>query len=237
MIYTKISPNCSDESIRSNSTTTTTTNSSNTSNKKTKDFTQIRKKRVPKLVPISIKSPPPPPPDLQMIRKKSNEDINSLRTIENRKSRIIDLGILKVDPNEYKELYYDNIKDTKELPKIAKEIKPPRGLVFAADYPVKPPILEGDIHALKFLNLEAAGLTEYKGYKIFDEIFFTAKRRLDGYVFLYDLERMLLIMNSRYNKSYGYQDAVDFFAKHDPNERGCIEFNEFKEAFLRHFLM
>ena len=55
------------------------------------------------------------------------------------------------------------MKKTSELPEFVRNIKQPDGLVLASDYKYQVvPELEGNIEALKLINLEKEGLTEYK---------------------------------------------------------------------------
>jgi hypothetical protein len=50
-----------------------------------------------------------------------------------------------------------------QLPQFVRDIRPPEGMLLAADHqPSTVPELYGDIEALKFINLEAEGLGEYK---------------------------------------------------------------------------
>ena len=78
------------------------------------------------------------------------------------------MGIDRVDPKAYIQKYGDTLKDTKELPSFVKEIKTPSGITLAADEPKKSRSvyydLEGDIHALNYIDLEKEGLSEYKTY-------------------------------------------------------------------------
>ena len=74
-----------------------------------------------------------------------------------------DLGIVRANPIEYIERYGPTLKQGPELPTFIKEIKPPKGVILAAD--VKKPYvyeLEGDVHALALVDLERENLTEYR---------------------------------------------------------------------------
>lgn len=76
--------------------------------------------------------------------------------------KLTNLGILKADPNDYRKMYGPTLKKTSELPSIAHEVPVPPGLALAADYKPTAPRLSGDLDALKLINLEEHGLSEYK---------------------------------------------------------------------------
>ena len=75
------------------------------------------------------------------------------------------LGIVKANPAEYVNTYGTSLRNVAELPDFVFDIKHPEGIVLAADYRA-PGLheLEGDLHALKLINLEQEGLGAYKGY-------------------------------------------------------------------------
>ena len=76
---------------------------------------------------------------------------------------IKDLGIIRADPAEYTERYGTSLISHLELPQFVKDIKPPVGLVLAADRQTSEFYeLEGDIEALKLVDLEKECLMEYK---------------------------------------------------------------------------
>ena len=75
------------------------------------------------------------------------------------------LGIIRVNPAEYVFRFRPALKMAKDLPQIALDIQTPQGLVLAADCEYNSHYeLEGDLKALNLVNLEAAGLSEYKSY-------------------------------------------------------------------------
>jgi hypothetical protein len=79
------------------------------------------------------------------------------------KKEFKDLGIVRANPTEYIERYGNTLKRSVELPNFVKEIKPPSGLVLAADSSSSFNYeLEGDLHALNLIDLENEGLNEYK---------------------------------------------------------------------------
>ena len=75
------------------------------------------------------------------------------------------LGVIRANPIEYVEKYGASLKTHVELPQFVKEIKPPTGVVLAADYSASSLLeLEGDIQALSLIDLEREGLAEYRAY-------------------------------------------------------------------------
>ena len=75
------------------------------------------------------------------------------------------LGIVKANPAEYVRTYNETLRVTRDLPDFVFDIKHPDGLVVAADYKAKElHELEGDLHALKLINLDAEGLGGYRHY-------------------------------------------------------------------------
>jgi hypothetical protein len=73
------------------------------------------------------------------------------------------LGTIKANPVEYVQRYGDSLKSPDELPYFIKEMKTPDGIVLASDYTRRQvPELEGDLEALKYIDLDEEGLSEYK---------------------------------------------------------------------------
>jgi hypothetical protein len=72
------------------------------------------------------------------------------------------LGVITADPAEYVAQYGPTLKHAADLPEFVLNIKVPEGLTLAADVSnVNVPELEGDVHALKLVDLEKEGLGEY----------------------------------------------------------------------------
>jgi len=75
------------------------------------------------------------------------------------------LGVVRANPNEYVQRYAHSLKPSKDLPQFVLDMQTPRGLVLAADHKPKPNHdLEGDLDALKLVDLDREGLTQYKSY-------------------------------------------------------------------------
>jgi hypothetical protein len=75
----------------------------------------------------------------------------------------VDLGCIEANPQEYIQRYGMELKDSSQLPSFVTEIRPPPGLILAAEYEPNYE-LEGDIDALKLIDLDKEGLSEYKKY-------------------------------------------------------------------------
>ncbi len=70
------------------------------------------------------------------------------------KKEFKDLGVIRANPAEYVARYGATLKTARELPSFVLEIKPPAGVVLAADYQYNPVYeLEGDVGALKLVDL------------------------------------------------------------------------------------
>lgn len=79
------------------------------------------------------------------------------------KKEFKDLGVIRADPAEYLQRYGTTLKTVQDLPSFVLEIKPPAGVVLASDYTYKATYdLEGDLEALKLVDLDREGLSEYK---------------------------------------------------------------------------
>jgi hypothetical protein len=75
------------------------------------------------------------------------------------------LGVVRANPNEYVQRYSNTLKPAKDLPKFVLDLSTPKGLVLAANHqPKKFHDLEGDLDALKYVDLDREGLGEYKSY-------------------------------------------------------------------------
>ena len=73
------------------------------------------------------------------------------------------LGIIRANPSEYVQKYGNSLKQPNELPRFVLDIKPQCGVELAANKRFNPVHeLEGDVCALKLVNLECEGLSAYK---------------------------------------------------------------------------
>ena len=70
---------------------------------------------------------------------------------------------MRANPVEYVQRYGSSLKRSIELPTFVKEIKPPAGVILAADSGASNVYeLEGDVYALNLVDLEREGLVEYR---------------------------------------------------------------------------
>ena len=75
------------------------------------------------------------------------------------------LGVVKANPAEYVHTYGLSLRVSNDLPGFVNDIRNPDGIVLAADYRSSGiHELEGDLHALKLINLDQEGLGEYRQY-------------------------------------------------------------------------
>ena len=79
------------------------------------------------------------------------------------KKDIRHLGVIRANPCEYVQKYGCSLKQPCDLPQFVRDIKPQCGIELAANKPYNPiHELEGDVCALKYVNLECEGLNIYK---------------------------------------------------------------------------
>ena len=175
-----------------------------------------------------------------------------------------DLGIVRANPVEYVKRYGSSLKTHLELPQFVRDIRPPVGVTLAAEF-VAPSSyeLEGDIEALKLIDLEKEGLSEYRSYlgrfsssfsysatnttttrvplgknivnSILLELFESIDTDASGKISQPEAESLLLRLNSRLGKSYSQSEAADFIRLFDINVDGLISFEEFKNGLIKNF--
>ena len=175
-----------------------------------------------------------------------------------------DLGVIRANPVEYVERYGASLKTHVELPQFVKEIRPPTGVVLAAEYSASSLLeLEGDIQALSLIDLEREGLAEYRAYlarfssnvtvsstpapvassfsiasilnAILLELFQSVDRNASGTITVSEAESLLLKLYSRLGRNYSEADAVAFVKALDINGDGSVSFDEFRSALLKDF--
>lgn len=75
------------------------------------------------------------------------------------------LGVIRANPAEYVQRYGASLKNATDLPDYVANIKTPEGLVLAANYRYNTiHELEGDLQALRLVDLDREGLAEYRSY-------------------------------------------------------------------------
>lgn len=202
----------------------------------------------------------PSEPD-PIVQKPRNVIIQWEQPQVNIKKEFRDLGVIRANPVEYVERYGNEVKEHVALPKFVTEIRPPSGVVLAAEHQA-PPVVElyGDLEALRLINLEKEGLAQYKylvqqsassasfvetqtrsstttrlnanADSLIAEIFARVDVNSTGRITLTEAEKILLILNSELGRSYGENEAKEFFEALDTNRDGSIDFEEFKAALL-----
>jgi len=73
------------------------------------------------------------------------------------------LGVINADPQEYIKRYGGSLLSADQLPEIAHQYSKQAGVQLAAGHQAADhPLLEGDVHALKWVDLDSLGLGFYK---------------------------------------------------------------------------
>ena len=178
------------------------------------------------------------------------------------KQNIKYLGIISANPVEYVNRYGSSLKTAAYLPQFVLDIKPPEaeGLTLAADCVTNTVFeLEGEVEALKLVDLDREGLAEYKpqldgytqvqtaqsnsstenkslasmlfGPESIQQLFALLDKDSSGQVNTNEVETVILRLNSRLNKSYGEENIKQFFRSLDNNADGKLDYDEFQAIF------
>ena len=172
------------------------------------------------------------------------------------------LGIVRANPAEYVQKYGPTLKQTEELPQFVLDIKNPDGLSLAATHRYNPiHELEGDVEALKLVDLDREGLSEYKPYlqrlfnnkqpesatssssNIFssslesaiENIFSSIDVNNTGSIDISEASRVVLKLNNRMGRNYGEKEVVEFFNSLDKDGTKALSLEEFKKALFKFF--
>ena len=170
-----------------------------------------------------------------------------------------DLGVIRANPVEYVEKYGVSLKSHTEFPEIVREVRPPAGVVLAAEWSAPSLVdLEGDIQALNLIDLDANGLSEYKDWlaskiskerpktpaqlsigtildALIAELFTGFDQNGDSTISIAEAETQVSKIMSRLGRDYSKEDADSFFNSLDSNKSGSVNFDEFKTGLLRQF--
>ncbi|RNA12008.1 hypothetical protein BpHYR1_025219 [Brachionus plicatilis] len=163
------------------------------------------------------------------------------------------LGVVKANPVDYVERYGSWLKSAKELPEFVLDIKTPQNLVLAADCKVNVPELEGDLDALRLVDLDQEGLSEYKSQveKFFlcsesnesqflsfvTGIFAQIDQAGNGVISIEEAKCLFRKLKSRLGRKCN-DDEVDFFLQNldnDKNKSGSISLKEFIKVFEKFY--
>ena len=158
------------------------------------------------------------------------------------------LGIVRANPAEYVQKYGSSLKIADELPHFVLDIKTPDGIILAANHNYNTlHELEGDIDALKLVDLDREGLSEYKPYlnalttesaeykssvdSVIEEIFKSIDVNNTGSIDVDKAARVVLRLNSRLGRNYGEDEVQAFFDALNVNSDKTLSLEEFRKAF------
>lgn len=138
------------------------------------------------------------------------------------------LGVVRANPVEYVQKYGPSLKKPKDLPQFVLDIKHPEGLTLAANHRYNQTHeLEGDIEALRLVDLDREGLSEYKPYleqffkatvsisssssdiftssleSAIENIFRSIDVNNTGSIDISEASRVVLKLNTRLGRNYG----------------------------------
>ncbi len=103
-----------------------------------------------------------PPPDPIYIKPR-NVIVQWQSPTVTVRQQVRHLGEIRANPIKYATKYNQVLTQAKDMPQFILDIQPPNGAVLASDCAVNPVHeLEGDLDALRLIDLEKEGLTEYK---------------------------------------------------------------------------
>lgn len=105
----------------------------------------------------------PPQPD-PVYCKVKNVIVEWDEPCVNVETKIKYLGVVNANPQEYISRYGETLKSVQQFPDILRNIKHEDGVILAADARVESTYeLTGDVAALKLVDLQREGLSEYAG--------------------------------------------------------------------------
>ncbi|RNA19890.1 hypothetical protein BpHYR1_024240 [Brachionus plicatilis] len=167
-------------------------------------------------------------PDIQIVRRIKNQ------------------GIFNTDPIKYSSKFKSEL--TTKFPKFAEQIPRPRGITLATEQNDYLPELIGDVEALKMVDLDRAGLSEYKDYlrqkfalnsktDLVDEIAFNLFESLDklktGLVKVEDAHQVLFGLNKCFGKKFSENELKKYLKSLDQDFDDKLNFNQFSSAYFQ----
>lgn len=168
--------------------------------------------------------------------------------------RFKSMGVFCTDPKEYVRRYGSVAKPIDKLPKIAAEIKAPEGLVLASESRIEAlPKIEGDLEALKLVDLDKVGLGEFRSFltksgyltqsiakssksteshrSLADDLFETIECD-NGLARIDDAQEALYGLNSRYGKKLTQNELTTYLITLDADHDEYLTIDEFRKAFV-----
>ena len=167
------------------------------------------------------------------------------------------LGVIRANPAEYVSQYGASLKLAADLPQFVLDIKTPEGLVLAANHKYSSFYeLEGDVQALKLVDLDKEGLSEYKEYlaKLFggasasgsaaaeasaafagllEKVFYSVDVSKTNTISSSDVSVVISRLNQMLGRQYSDADARAFYSALDIDGSGEVSLATFKRVFLR----
>lgn len=147
------------------------------------------------------------------------------------KKEFKDLGVIRANPAEYIARYGTSLKNARELPSFVLEIKPPAGVVLAADYQYNSVFeLEGDVQALRLVDLDREGLGEYRS--LVQRLALTDGSS-GGTVSNFNESYSITTSNSVQSGTSVFNIINEIFASIDIDNNGKISIEEAEKLLLR----
>lgn len=155
------------------------------------------------------------------------------------------LGTQLADPEEYARRFNNDLLRHEEFKQAASRFGVPDSVVASDSHrELGLPELEGDVEALKLVDLERVGLSEYRSYLSglgvsYDASLFSSSASAFGFITSPDSSNLVSIdqaqstannLNAGSEKIATDADLRTYFASIDSNGDGVISFEEFKSA-------
>lgn len=142
------------------------------------------------------------------------------------KKEIRFLGTIRANPVEYVQRYGPTLKTFTEFPDFVNDIRPPQGIVLAADYQYnKVHELEGELDALRLVDLEREGLSEYRSQLEALNIKYTGSA---------NVSRSNIIAVTPSSSQASFNSIInDVFGHLDEDRNGFISLSEAQTLLLR----
>ncbi|RNA41359.1 hypothetical protein BpHYR1_043584 [Brachionus plicatilis] len=145
------------------------------------------------------------------------------------------LGIIRANPAEYVSRYGESLKASSQLPDFVLGIKPPQGVTLAAERPFSQVhILEGEVHALKLVDLDREGLAEYKSQVDRSSFGDGGQSGLEKYTDKYFSSGYNLQSAQMFKSEMSMADLVtDIFNEEDMDQSGSLSVEEARKLMQK----